>query len=148
MFASLGTQDALLLTLILTVQEFFDFAYAHACADPPPPTEEALPECDGPHEFWHPGVLVLSWDIDEIEGGGEDGEDDGTCTECSCSTVRSPSLTPVDEATPDDEKGGKEEGECGVADVAGVFCDGSDAGTTNDGQELHGCGDDGERAYF
>lgn len=148
LFAALCTQEAFLLALVFALQEFFDFADAHACADPPPPAEEALPEGDGPHEFWHPAVLVLSWDVDKIEGGGEEGEDDGAYAKGGCSAICAPGLTTVDEAAPYDEECGEEEGEGGVADVAGVFSDGSDAGTADDGEELHDCRDDGEGAYF
>ena len=145
-FLPLGTQDAFFLALLFTLEELFDFAHAHTCADPPPPAEEALPEGDGPHELGHPRILVLSWDVDKIESGGDEGEDDGACTKSGRSTISPPSLATVDKETPDDEKGGKEEGERGVADVSGICCNVGDAVATYDRQELHNGRNDGERA--
>ena len=142
--ASLGAQESFLLALVLAQQEFFDFAYAHACANPPPPAEEALPECDGPHELGHPRVLVLSWDVEKVEHGGDDGEDDGACAKDGGSAVCAPGLTTIDKEAPDEEKGGEEEGEGSVADVAGVCCEARDGGAIHEGQELHCGGDDGE----
>lgn len=144
LLASLGAQETFLLTLVLALQEFFDFAYAHAGTDPPPPTEEALPECDGPNEFWHPGVLVLAWDVKKVEGGGDESEGDGAYAKGGSSTVCAPGLTAVDEETPYDKKGGEENRKGGVADVAGIFCDGHDAVSKYEGEELHDGGDNGE----
>ena len=102
--ALLSAQGTFLLAFIFTLQEFLDFVDAHACTDPPPAAEEALPQGERPHEFWHPGILVLAGGVEKVERGGYECENDSTCAKCGCSTISVPSLAMVDEEAPEDER--------------------------------------------
>ncbi|MEW5208133.1 hypothetical protein, partial [Bacillus cereus] len=73
---------------------------------------------DGEEKSREPRVPILGRDGYEREGGLSGGEEAGTPTEGGGATIETPSLSTVDVKAPDEEGGGEEEGEGGVADVS------------------------------
>jgi len=135
----------LLLALLLAAEQLVDLADAHARADPPPPTEEALPEEDRPHELWHPRVLLLRRNVEECDCRGRGRERERAYPECCCATVHAPGVPPVDEEAPDEERGGEEEGERRVADVLDCDYGLEERVPGGQAQQLHDGRHEGER---
>lgn len=135
----------LLLPLVLLGEQLLDFSNTHTCTYPPPPAQKALPKHDGPHQFWHPSVLVLFGYVKKVERGGYERQRDGTSSECGRSTVRAPCLLSVDEEPPDNEGEGEEKGQSGIADVAGILGYPVGAGASYQRKQLHDSGYDSER---
>lgn len=108
-----------------------------ARADPPPPPQEALPQDDRPHQPGEPHVFLLSGDVQEVQPGAHDSEGERRAAKGGGAAVRAPRLAAIDQEAPDEEGGGEEEGEGGVADVAHGGGDDVDGGAFVDGEELH-----------